>query len=294
MILSNITASVIICIIIIAMAAYECVAAQAPTPIAQTAATTQSADVEWPYYGADAGAQRFSPLLHINRDNVSQLKGAWVYHTGDVSDGKTTRMKTGFENTPIVVDGRMYISTPYCRVIALDPETGRETWSYDPQIKKDAIYSEGLINRGVSTWLDPERKPGDACRRRIFIGTIDARLIALDAASGKPCSDFADGGQINLKSSVKNIEHIGYYGEFEETSPPAIIDDLVIVGSAVGDNRALDEPRLHAFVVSRISMYAAAVGFAGGRRPRQRTDQMVGAAWGCGRGDALDAPSANP
>jgi quinoprotein glucose dehydrogenase len=141
-----------------------------------------------------------------------------------------------------VVDGKMYITTPFCRVIAMDPETGREIWSYDPQIKRDAIYSEGFINRGVSTWLDPARRPDDMCRRRIFIGTIDARLIALDAASGKLCSDFGEGGQINLKSTVKNIEHIGYYGEFEETSPPAIIDDLVIVGSAVGDNRALDEP----------------------------------------------------
>jgi len=197
---------------------------------------------EWPYYGSDAGGQRFSPLVQINRDNVSQLQVAWTYHTGDVSDGGKNRSKSGFENTPIVVDGRMYISTPFCRVIALDPETGKEIWSYDPQIKKDTFYSEGFINRGVSSWLDPSRKPGDACRRRIFIGTIDARLIALDAASGKLCSDFGDAGQINLKAAVKNIEHIGYYGEFEETSPPAIIDDLVIVGSAVGDNRALNEP----------------------------------------------------
>ncbi len=155
------------------------------------------------------------------------LKVAWIYNTGDISNGSKGVSKSGFENTPIVVDGRMYISTPFCRVIALDPESGHELWSYDPQIKKDAIYSEGFINRGVSTWLDPSRKPGEACRRRIFIGTIDARLIALDAASGKVCADFGDGGQVNLKT-VKNIERIGYYGEFEETSPPAIIDDLVI------------------------------------------------------------------
>ncbi|HLI81865.1 MAG TPA: pyrroloquinoline quinone-dependent dehydrogenase [Candidatus Binataceae bacterium] len=198
-------------------------------------------NVEWPYYGGDAGAQRFSPLVHINRKNASQLKVAWVYHTGDISNGGKDISKSGFENTPIVVDGKMYISTPFCRVIALDPETGRELWSYDPQIKKDTIYSEGFINRGVSTWLDPARKPGDPCRRRIFIGTIDARLIALDADSGKLCSDFGAGGQINLKT-VKNIEHIGYYGEYEETSPPAIIDDLAIVGSGIGDNRALNEP----------------------------------------------------
>jgi quinoprotein glucose dehydrogenase len=238
---SRIVSSAALICIAVAMAGCNGVASEAATPGTHPA-TTSGVNVEWPNYGSDPGGQRFSPLLQINRDNVSRLKVAWVYHTGDISDGKTTRSKTGFENTPIVVDGKMYISTPFCRVIALDPETGREIWSYDPQVKKDAIYSEGFINRGVSTWLDSSRKAGDACRRRIFIGTIDARLIALDAASGKLCSDFGESGQINLKSTVKNIEHIGYYGEFEETSPPAIIDDLVIVGSAVGDNRALDEP----------------------------------------------------
>ncbi len=81
--------------------------------------------VEWPYYGSDVGAQRFSPTVQINRDNVSNLRVAWTYHTGDISDGAKGRSKTGFENTPIVVDGRMYISTPFCRVIALDPESGR-------------------------------------------------------------------------------------------------------------------------------------------------------------------------
>ena len=211
-------------------------------PLRDAAAQAQATDVDWPYYGGDAGAQRYSPLLQISPDNVTRLKVAWVYHTGDISNGGKDVSKSGFENTPIVVDGRMYISTPFCRVIALDPASGRELWSYDPQIKKDTVYSEGFINRGVSTWLDPGRKDGDACRRRIFIGTIDARLIALDADSGKLCPDFGDGGQINLRSGIKNIERIGYYGEYEETSAPAIIDDLVIVGSGVGDNRSLSEP----------------------------------------------------
>jgi quinoprotein glucose dehydrogenase len=207
--------------------------------------------VEWPYYGNDPGAQRYSQLDQINRGNVSQLMVVWTYHTGEISNGQTSPdvahgkwrfNKTGFENTPIVVDGTMYISTPFCRVVALNPETGTEKWSYDPQIGRDQPYSEGLINRAVSSWLDPQRKRGEACQRRIFIGTIDARLIALDAASGKRCVDFGDGGTINLKTGIKNIEKIGYYGEYEETSPPAIIDYMVIVGSGIGDNRAVDEP----------------------------------------------------
>ena len=210
--------------------------------IAAAVSTVHAQNVEWPTYANDPGAQRYSPLEQISRANVASLKVAWVYHTGEVSDGRITRMKTGFENTPIVIDGTMYISTPFNNVVALDPATGIEKWRYDPKVPKDAIYSEGLINRGVASWLDPDRKPGDPCRRRIFIATIDARLIALDAANGKLCSDFASGGQIDLRANIKNISRIGYYGEYEETSPPAIIDDLVIVGSAIGDNRAVSEP----------------------------------------------------
>ena len=198
--------------------------------------------VEWPNYGNDPGAQRYSTLNQINRDNVSRLKVSWTFHTGDVSNGENTRMKTGFENTPIVIDGAMYISTPFCRVIAIDPTTGDQSGvsirisprtKFTPRDSSTVALLAGWI-------LEPNRTL--MCRRRIYIGTIDARLIAIDAATGKLCTDFGAGGQINLKAGVKNIEQIGYYGEYEETSAPAIIDDMVIVGSAIGDNRALDEP----------------------------------------------------
>jgi quinoprotein glucose dehydrogenase len=198
---------------------------------------------EWPSYGNDPGGMRYSPLDQINRDNVKDLKVAWTYHTGDVSDGTQAKRKSSFENTPIVVDGTMYLSTPFNRVIALDPESGAEKWAYDPKIDlQDSYYSEGLINRGVSSWPDPTRKPGEPCARRIFIATIDARLIALDAANGKTCADFGTQGQIDLKAGVANIDKLRYRGEYEETSPPALIDDLVVVGSAIGDNGHVDEP----------------------------------------------------
>ena len=196
---------------------------------------------EWPSYGNDPGGQRYSPLNQINRDNVAQLKVAWTYHTGDVSNGWTTKRKTSFENTPIVVDSTMYLSTPFNRVIALDPATGREKWAFDPKIDLQASYSEGLINRGVSSWIDSSRAAGQPCSRRIFIATIDARLIALDAATGKACNDFGANGQINLKTAGINVQTV-YNGEYEETSPPAIIDDLVVVGSAIGDNTRVNEP----------------------------------------------------
>jgi quinoprotein glucose dehydrogenase len=128
----------------------------------------QSADgpiADWPYYGGDAGGSRYSPLTQINKANVAQLKVAWEYHTGDVSDGGAGRRKSAFEATPIVADGTMYVSTPFNRVIALDPETGSEKWSFDPKIDLRAPYSEGLINRGVTLWTDSRKSEGDACRR---------------------------------------------------------------------------------------------------------------------------------
>ena len=198
-----------------------------------------SSRAEWPNYGNDPGGMRYSPLTQINRDNVSKLKVAWVYHTGDVSDGKKYPRRSEFESTPIFIDGTLYLSTAFNRVVALDPASGKERWTFDPKINLGSRYSEGLMNRGVSTWLDTGRKPDAECRRRIFLATVDARLIALDAASGKPCRDFGDAGQLDLTRGIVNIIRAG---EYEETSPPAIIDDLVVVGSAIADNDRVDSP----------------------------------------------------
>jgi quinoprotein glucose dehydrogenase len=200
-----------------------------------TAGTT----ADWPYYGGDAGGSRYSPLTQIDRSNVAQLKIAWEYHTGDVSYGSDNRRKSEFETTPIVVSGTMYLTTPFNRVVALDPETGREKWSFDPKIDLHAPYSEGLVNRGVTSWIDAARGEGDACHQRIFLATIDARLFALDAAAGQPCADFGAGGQIDLTRGVANIAR---RGEYEETSAPAIAGDLVVVGSSIADNDRVDSP----------------------------------------------------
>jgi quinoprotein glucose dehydrogenase len=194
---------------------------------------------DWPYYGGDAGGSRYSPLSQINKSNVTELRVAWEYHTGDVSDGSGGRRKSEFEATPIVVDGTMYLSTPFNRVVALDPETGEEKWSFDPEIDVRAPYSEGLVSRGVALWIDPLRAEDEACRRRVLLATIDARLFALDAATGRPCIAFGAGGQIDLTHGVANIVR---RGEYEETSAPAVVDDLVIVGSSIADNDRVDSP----------------------------------------------------
>src|SRR5579863_4237629 len=190
-----------------------------------------SGDTEWPNYGNDPGGMRYSSLAQINRENVSTLKVAWIFHTGDVSDGSRDRKRSGFESTPILVDGTLYFTTGFNRVIALDPETGKQRWAYDPKVDLTLEYGDGLINRGVSTWVNPKSASSQPCHRRLYEATLDARLLALDAATGKPCIDFGDYGQVNLRDVS------GYRaGWYHMTSPPAIIDDLVIVGSAIDDN----------------------------------------------------------
>ncbi|HTA68698.1 MAG TPA: PQQ-binding-like beta-propeller repeat protein, partial [Bryobacteraceae bacterium] len=128
----------------------------------------KSPDGEWPAYGRDPGGQRFSPLSMINRENVQSLKIAWTFRSGDTYQPKFGR-PTAFEATPLYVDGVLYIGTPLGRVIALDPVSGHEIWSYDGKVPKDKGYGD-YANRGVSYWKPASGKP------RVFIATVDARL----------------------------------------------------------------------------------------------------------------------
>jgi len=203
--------------------------------------TEPAAPVGWPSYGGGSGALRFSPLSDIGSSNVSDLQVAWVHHSGDVSDGNPeTPDRTAYEATPILVDGLLYVCSPFNRVFALDPETGEERWVYDPRVDRTLLYANQAVCRGVSTWLD-DRVSGSAtaCRRRIFMGTNDARLIALDARTGRPCADFGEAGEVDLARGVGRLD---WPGEYQVTSPPAVIRDLVVVGSAVADNRRVDAP----------------------------------------------------
>ena len=192
-------------------------------------------DVDWSAYGRDAGGTRYSPLAQVTRQNVAQLKPAWEYHTGALTPKSDLNSKAAFEATPILVDGTLYLSTPFNQVIALDPVTGQQRWKYDPYVGRTRDYSE-VASRGVSTWLDSQRQSGDPCRRRIIVGTIDARLIAVDAAAGKGCDGFS---QIDLTKDVGLKEK----GQYQVTSPPAIVGDLVVTGSSIGDGRRADSER---------------------------------------------------
>ena len=195
---------------------------------------------EWPSYGGDPGGSRYSPLDDIRADNLSQLEIAWTHRTGDVADGKGEFEETSaFELTPLLVDGTLFACTPFNRVLALDPETGEKLWGFDPGLDLTANYANQFVCRGVATWLDSDRAAGEPCRRRIFTATNDARLFALDAATGARCADFGEAGEVDLNPGVG--EQL-WKGEYQVTSPPAVAGDLVVVGSAVGDNQRVDAP----------------------------------------------------
>ena len=148
---------------------------------------------DWPAYGRDPGGSRYSPLTQVTRENVNRLTTAWTYRTGEAGPAPQRGAPPALETTPIMVDGTLFISTPLGRVIALDALTGTERWKFDPQVNRNAGYGD-FNNRGVSTWIDPQATAGSPCKRRIYIATIDARLIALDAANGTPCASFGRNG----------------------------------------------------------------------------------------------------
>jgi quinoprotein glucose dehydrogenase len=190
---------------------------------------------EWTSHSHDPGGQSFSPLKAINRSNVTSLKIAWTFRTGDAYLPKHGK-PTAFEATPLYVEGTLYLGTPLGRILALDPVTGKERWAYDPHVvDKDAGWGDNA-NRGVSTWKSPDGK------RRIYIATIDAHLIAVDATTGKPCPEFGDNGMINLRTGLRIPPRAGRYADYEETSPPAVIGNTLIAGSAIADNNGTDQP----------------------------------------------------
>jgi quinoprotein glucose dehydrogenase len=203
-----------------------------------TARAQSKTDVGWPTYSNDPGGTRYSPATQIDRGNVGQLKVAWTFRTGALPHDEELDKKAAFEATPILVDGKLFLSTPYDHVIALNAETGAKLWEFDPKLELPYGSSE-VTSRGVSAWRDPHAKAGKPCTLRIFIGTLDARLIALDGDTGKPCSDFGMDGEVDLTTGVRLRDP----GDYQVTSAPAIFKDLIITGSSLGDNRAVTVER---------------------------------------------------
>ncbi|HKJ24902.1 MAG TPA: pyrroloquinoline quinone-dependent dehydrogenase, partial [Myxococcota bacterium] len=143
--------------------------------------------------------------------------------------------KTAYQATPILDDGTLFLCSPLNRVFAVDAETGEERWVYDPEVD-GALWTRRC--RGVSLFRDPGAAPGAACARRILTSTLDARLVALDAATGAPCAGFGDGGTVDLRRGLGPHRD----GDFEPTSLPAVVGDVVVVGAAVVDGQRVDPP----------------------------------------------------
>jgi quinoprotein glucose dehydrogenase len=199
-----------------------------------------ASDTGWPNYGNDAGGGRYSPARQIDRSNVAQLQVAWTYRTGANQQETALIQKAAFEATPILIEDKLFLTTPFNHVIALNPQSGVKLWEYDAHVDLGKDYSE-VSSRGVSAWLDPKAKRGQPCRLRIFMGTLDGRLIALDGETGKPCLDFAEKGEVNLAHDAATA--MEWTGGYQVTSAPAIAKDLVITGSSIADNWKVDTGR---------------------------------------------------
>ncbi|MEM9170072.1 MAG: PQQ-binding-like beta-propeller repeat protein [Pseudomonadota bacterium] len=206
-----------------------------------------SAGQDWRHWGGDLGGRRFADAPQLTPERVRGLTEAWRFRTGDATDGDEYfgRAST-FKATPILVDDKLVLSSPFNRVFALDPTTGEQVWRFDPQVDFSIKYAEMFTARGVAAHTDPAAA-GAPCGTRIFLGTLDARLIALDAATGERCDAFGDGGEIDLAKGVGRVRR----GEYSVTSPPTVVGDVVVVGSSIGDNglAKLEDGTVRAFDV---------------------------------------------
>ena len=194
---------------------------------------------QWSTYDGNSAGQHFSSLSQINTSTVSYLTQAWVFHTGALSTPGTINKLAAFETNPIIWNRTLFLDSPFDQVFALDAITGKEIWTFDPQIDRN-VQRSLVTSRGVALWHSSATSashPRRACSDRVYVATLDARLIALDAANGRPCSDFGVNGSVDLTKDIA----LKVGDDYEVTSPVAVVGDSLIVGSSIGDNRAVEE-----------------------------------------------------
>jgi quinoprotein glucose dehydrogenase len=199
------------------------------------------ADADWSFYGRTPAGDRFTPLTQITPGNVSGLKVAWQAQTGDTMRPGENRGGTdaghefNFEDTPIKVGDTLYVCTGHSWVVAFDAATGRKKWTFDPKANTNPdVY---LACRGVAYYAAPAGRT-TPCPRRIIAPVLDGRIMALNADTGRPCTDFGQGGFISL---TRYLGHVPAGFHFV-TSPPLVLNDRMILGGWVYDNQAQNEP----------------------------------------------------
>jgi quinoprotein glucose dehydrogenase len=194
----------------------------------------------WEHWGADPGGTRFSALADITAGNVGKLVRAWEFRTGDlVRRDPQVMARTKFQATPLFVEDSLIFCSPFNEVIALDPGTGAQKWRFDPKISTALRPGNRYNCRGVVYWLDREAGADVACRSRIFMGTNDMRVLALDARTGAPCADFGASGEVKIDVGMPLL----WPGEIQITSAPVVAGGVVVVGSSIADNVRVSAPR---------------------------------------------------
>jgi len=193
----------------------------------------------WSHYGGNAGGTRYAPLNQITPANASRLKVAWIFRTGETGkgfpgDAWATHMT--FEATPILYDGTLYFTTSETNVVAVDAATGKLRWRHDSQVPR--VHYSDAASRGVSIWVDGKTPATVACHARIIAPTLAGQMLELDAATGDPCTGFADNGVLDLRQHVR-LTPGKEWRNYLVTSPPVVIGDKIVTGSSVGDNRGV-------------------------------------------------------
>ena len=205
------------------------------------------ADSDWPAYGRTQSGLRYSPLTQINESNVEDLQVAWTYNTGDfktdLDSGETTN-----QVTPIKVGDNMYICTTHQKLVALDPTTGKAKWTFDPKLKADITFQH-LTCRGVSYFdvnntegfkvsLTAKKSTSVECPQKVILPVNDGRLVAVNAQTGKTCSDFGKNGEVDLQKDMP----FPYPGGYIPTSPPVVTGTTIIIAGSTTDNYSTEEP----------------------------------------------------
>jgi len=192
----------------------------------------------WPVWGGDTGGTRYSPLAQITKANVDELAVAWEYHTGDNSESHPDAPPSSFLATPVLHANTLYFCSGLSRAFAVDAETGRERWVFDSKPRLGSPWTAKC--RGVALWQEQGAQTGGdtPCQTRVFMGTLDGRLVAIDADTGKACQDFGDRGAVDLNQGLGVVNT----GEMAMTSPPLVIRDMVVQGAMVMDNQRANSP----------------------------------------------------